>query len=91
MCFVSVQYYLPLPVSPLICVWHADLLQNTSKPVQMMKQRNKFNFMFLEDVQAKIVEIPYKGKELSMIVLLPVEINGLKQVRLVSPFLPSIT
>jgi serpin B len=57
----------------------------------MMKQNIEFNFMFLEDVQAKIVEIPYKGKELSMIVLLPVEINGLKQVRLVSPFLPSIT
>ena len=91
MCFVSVQYYLSLPVSPLICVWHADLLQNTSKPVQMMKQRNKFNFMFLENVQAKIVEIPYKGKELSMFVLLPVEIDGLKKVRLVSPFLHSIT
>lgn len=56
------------------------LNKNTSKPVQMMKQNIEFNFMFLEDVQAKIVEIPYKGKELSMIVLLPVEINGLKQL-----------
>ena len=53
----------------------------------MMKQKNKFNFIFLEDVQAKIVEIPYKGSELSMYVLLPVEIDGLKKVRLVSPFL----
>jgi serpin B len=57
----------------------------------MMKQRNKFMFSFLEDVQAQIVEIPYKGKELSMFVLLPMEIDGLKQVRLVSPFLHSIT
>ncbi|EDL39852.1 serpin B3 [Mus musculus] len=55
------------------------LNKNTSKPVQMMKQRNKFNFIFLENVQAKIVEIPYKGKELSMFVLLPVEIDGLKK------------
>jgi serine protease inhibitor len=53
----------------------------------MMKQRNKFNFIFLENVQAKIVEIPYKGKELSMFVLLPVEIDGLKKVRIVSHFL----
>ncbi|XP_021024677.1 serpin B4-like [Mus caroli] len=56
------------------------LNKNTSKPVQMMKQRNKFNFSFLGDVQAQIVEIPYKGKELSMIVLLPVEIDGLKKL-----------
>ncbi|XP_052056287.1 serpin B4-like isoform X2 [Apodemus sylvaticus] len=56
------------------------LNKNTSKPVQMMKQRNEFNFIFLEDVQAKIVEIPYKGNELSMYVLLPVEIDGLKKL-----------
>lgn len=56
------------------------LNKNTSKPVQMMKQRNKFNFIFLEDVQAKIVEIPYKGNELSMYALLPVEIDGLKKL-----------
>ncbi|XP_021028366.1 serpin B4-like isoform X2 [Mus caroli] len=55
------------------------LNKNTGKPVQMMKQRNKFNFLFLEDVQAKIVEIPYTGKELSMFILLPVEIDGLKK------------
>ncbi|XP_034369240.1 serpin B4-like [Arvicanthis niloticus] len=56
------------------------LNKNTSKPVQMMKQRNKFNFIFLEDVQAKIVEIPYQGQELSMFILLPVEIDGLKKL-----------
>nr|AAN62872.1 squamous cell carcinoma antigen 2 related protein 1 [Mus musculus]AAN62873.1 squamous cell carcinoma antigen 2 related protein 1 [Mus musculus] len=56
------------------------LNKNTSKPVQMMKQRNKFNFSFLGDVHAQIVEIPYKGKDLSMFVLLPMEIDGLKQL-----------
>ncbi|KAL6030705.1 hypothetical protein STEG23_029395 [Scotinomys teguina] len=55
-------------------------LQNTSKPVQMMKQRSKFNFNLLEDVQARIVEMPYKGKELSMLILLPNEIDGLKKL-----------
>ncbi|XP_008259664.2 serpin B4 [Oryctolagus cuniculus] len=56
------------------------LNKNTSKPVQMMKQRNHFNFALLEDVQAKILEIPYKGKDLSMIVLLPNEIDGLQKL-----------
>ncbi|XP_028631475.1 serpin B4-like isoform X2 [Grammomys surdaster] len=56
------------------------LNENTSKSVPMMKQRNEFNFIFLEDVQAKIVELPYIGKELSMLILLPVEIDGLKKL-----------
>lgn len=77
-------------MSPLVCVWHIDLLQNTRKPVQMMKQRSKFNFNLLKDVQAKIVEIPYKSKELSMFILLPDEIDGLKEVKLLSSTLLSV-
>lgn len=56
------------------------LNKNTSKPVQMMRQKNEFNFIFLEDVQTKMVEIPYKGKELSMFILLPMEVDGLKKL-----------
>ncbi|XP_070320586.1 serpin B3-like [Odocoileus virginianus] len=56
------------------------LNKDTSKPVQMMKQTNHFNFVSLEDVQAKILEIPYKGEELSMMVLLPNEVDGLQEV-----------
>ncbi|XP_021494417.1 serpin B4-like [Meriones unguiculatus] len=56
------------------------LNKNTNKSVQMMTQKNDFNFNSLEDVQAKIVEIPYKGKGLSMFVLLPNEIDGLKKL-----------
>ncbi|XP_028631464.1 serpin B4-like isoform X2 [Grammomys surdaster] len=54
--------------------------KNTSKPVQMMKQKNKFNFNFMEDVQAMTVELPFEDKELSMLILLPVEIEGLKKL-----------
>ncbi|CAO2636465.1 Serpin B13 [Lemmus lemmus] len=57
-----------------------EVLQNTSKSVQMMIQKNEFNFNRLEDVQAKILEIPYKGKELSMFILLPNETEGLKKL-----------
>ncbi|XP_043300212.1 serpin B3-like [Cervus canadensis] len=46
----------------------------------MMKQTNRFNFVSLEDVQAKILEIPYKGEELSMTVLLPNEVDGLQKL-----------
>ncbi|PNI69711.1 SERPINB4 isoform 1 [Pan troglodytes] len=54
--------------------------KNTYKSVQMMRQYNSFNFALLEDVQAKVLEIPYKGKDLSMIVLLPNEIDGLQKL-----------
>ncbi|KAM7228985.1 hypothetical protein CapIbe_020273 [Capra ibex] len=56
------------------------LNKDTSKPVQMMKQTDSFNFVSLEDVQAKILEIPYKGEELSMMVLLPNKVDGLPKL-----------
>uniref|UniRef100_A0A8C8XCB9 Serpin family B member 3 n=1 Tax=Panthera leo TaxID=9689 RepID=A0A8C8XCB9_PANLE len=57
------------------------LNKDTSKPVQMMKQSSVFNFTSLEDVQAKILEMPYKGKDLSMMLLLPNEVDGLQKVQ----------
>ncbi|XP_032278480.1 serpin B4-like [Phoca vitulina] len=56
------------------------LNKDTSKCVQMMKQSNVFKFTSLEDMQAKILEIPYKGKDLSMILLLPDEVDGLQKL-----------
>ncbi|XP_021054076.1 serpin B4-like isoform X4 [Mus pahari] len=44
------------------------------------KHTTEEKFWLNKDVKAKIVEIPYKGKELSMFVLLPVEIDGLKKI-----------
>ncbi|XP_007192129.2 serpin B3-like [Balaenoptera acutorostrata] len=56
------------------------LHKDTSKSVQMMKQTDDFNFTSLEDMQVKILEIPYKGQELSMMVLLPNELDGLQKL-----------
>ncbi|KAI2587190.1 serpin family B member 13, partial [Homo sapiens] len=53
---------------------------STSKSVQMMTQSHSFSFTFLEDLQAKILGIPYKNNDLSMFVLLPNDIDGLEKV-----------
>ncbi|KAM6445218.1 serpin B6-like [Rhynochetos jubatus] len=45
--------------------------KNETKPVQMMFKKDKFNMTYIGDFQTKILEIPYVGNELSMIILLP--------------------
>ncbi|XP_033915062.2 leukocyte elastase inhibitor-like [Acipenser ruthenus] len=54
------------------------------KPVQMMFQKNKFKFTYIREVQTLIIELPYAGKDLSMIILLPENIEddttGLEQL-----------
>ncbi|XP_036177428.1 serpin B13 isoform X2 [Myotis myotis] len=54
--------------------------KNTSKPVQMMTQRDSFSFTLLKDLQAQILGIPYKNSDLSMFVLLPNDIDGLEKI-----------
>ncbi|XP_076991408.1 serpin B13-like isoform X2 [Tamandua tetradactyla] len=56
------------------------LNKDTSKSVPMMKQYHSFHFTSLEDLQAKILGIPYKGNDLSMFVLLPNDIDGLEKI-----------
>nr|XP_015095981.1 serpin B13 [Vicugna pacos]XP_031548224.1 serpin B13 [Vicugna pacos]XP_031548225.1 serpin B13 [Vicugna pacos]XP_031548226.1 serpin B13 [Vicugna pacos] len=56
------------------------LNKSTSKSVLMMTQHQSFSFMILEDLQAKILGIPYKNNDLSMFVLLPDDIDGLEKI-----------
>ncbi|KAF7690271.1 leukocyte elastase inhibitor-like isoform X1 [Silurus meridionalis] len=55
-----------------------------TKPVQMMNQKAKFPLAFIPDVQCRILEMPYNGNELSMLIMLPVDIQddttGLKKL-----------
>ncbi|XP_053470808.1 leukocyte elastase inhibitor isoform X2 [Ictalurus furcatus] len=51
------------------------LNKKETKPVQMMNQKAKFPLAFIPDLRCKILEMPYKGKELSMLIMLPVEIE----------------
>ncbi|XP_051655441.1 serpin B6-like isoform X4 [Manacus candei] len=45
--------------------------KNETKPVQMMFKTDRFNMTYIGDLQTKILELPYVGNELSMIILLP--------------------
>ncbi|XP_064017151.1 serpin B6-like isoform X1 [Pogoniulus pusillus] len=50
--------------------------ENETKPVQMMRKKDKFNMTYIGDFETKILELPYVGNELSMIILLPNAIQG---------------
>ncbi|XP_066527945.1 leukocyte elastase inhibitor-like [Hoplias malabaricus] len=51
------------------------LNKNNTKPVQMMEQRAKFPLAHIPEMSCRILEMPYAGKELSMIIMLPNEIE----------------
>ncbi|CAI5673789.1 unnamed protein product [Oreochromis niloticus] len=49
--------------------------KNDTKPVKMMYQKSKFPLTFIHEVNCQIIELPYKGNELSMLVFLPQNIE----------------
>ncbi|KAK1135328.1 serpin B6-like [Acipenser oxyrinchus oxyrinchus] len=51
------------------------LSKNGTKPVQMMQQEAKFNLTFIPEVNSQIIELPYVGNELSMLIILPMGIE----------------
>lgn len=54
-----------------------------------MYQKKKFPFGYIKDLKCRVLELPYEGKDLSMVILLPDDIQdeatGLKKVRPHSP------
>ncbi|NXU80426.1 PAI2 inhibitor, partial [Oreotrochilus melanogaster] len=53
---------------------------NTTKPVPMMYLSDKFNWTYVESVQMDVLELPYVNNDLSMFILLPKDITGLKKL-----------
>ncbi|MCX5782276.1 MAG: serpin family protein [Elusimicrobia bacterium] len=51
---------------------------STCVDVKMMYQKNNFSYQEKEDVQ--VIELPYSGNDLSMIILLPKEIDGIEKI-----------
>ncbi|XP_029313147.1 leukocyte elastase inhibitor-like isoform X1 [Cottoperca gobio] len=47
------------------------LNKNDTKKVKMMHQKAKFPFTYIPEAECQILEMPYKGKELSMLIFLP--------------------
>lgn len=46
-----------------------------------MFQEAEFNLAYIEEVQAQVLELPYAGKELSMLIVLPDDGVDLSSVR----------
>uniref|UniRef100_A0A3P8W039 Leukocyte elastase inhibitor n=1 Tax=Cynoglossus semilaevis TaxID=244447 RepID=A0A3P8W039_CYNSE len=46
-----------------------------NKPVKMMQQKSKFSIAAIPEANLQILEMPYKGKDLSMLIFLPNDIE----------------
>ncbi|XP_061842133.1 leukocyte elastase inhibitor-like isoform X2 [Nerophis lumbriciformis] len=51
-------------------------VKNATKPVKMMYQQSEFPLTFISEANCQILELPYKGKDLSMLIFLPMHIVG---------------
>ncbi|CAL1596614.1 unnamed protein product [Knipowitschia caucasica] len=49
--------------------------KNETKPVKMMHQKSKFPLTYISEASCQVIDLPYKGKELSMLVFLPNDIE----------------
>nr|AAI62112.1 Serpin peptidase inhibitor, clade B (ovalbumin), member 1, like 1 [Danio rerio]AAI62487.1 Serpin peptidase inhibitor, clade B (ovalbumin), member 1, like 1 [Danio rerio]AAI62929.1 Serpin peptidase inhibitor, clade B (ovalbumin), member 1, like 1 [Danio rerio]AAQ97848.1 serine proteinase inhibitor, clade B, member 1 [Danio rerio] len=51
------------------------LNKNQTKPVKMMHQKAEFPSGYIEEMKSHVLELPYAGKNLSMLIILPDEIE----------------
>nr|XP_019607959.1 PREDICTED: leukocyte elastase inhibitor [Rhinolophus sinicus]XP_019607960.1 PREDICTED: leukocyte elastase inhibitor [Rhinolophus sinicus]XP_019607961.1 PREDICTED: leukocyte elastase inhibitor [Rhinolophus sinicus] len=60
------------------------LNKKDTKVVKMMYQKKKFPYGYIQDLKCRVLELPYQGEELSMVILLPDDIEdestGLKKI-----------
>ncbi|XP_043832246.1 serpin B6-like [Dromiciops gliroides] len=54
--------------------------KNEKKTVQMMFKEGIFQMAYIKEVSTKILELPYKGEELSMVIMLPDESIDLNKI-----------
>uniref|UniRef100_A0A671S5T6 Leukocyte elastase inhibitor-like n=1 Tax=Sinocyclocheilus anshuiensis TaxID=1608454 RepID=A0A671S5T6_9TELE len=67
------------------------LNKTQTKPVKMMRQKSKFPLAFIPEMNSQVLELPYVGNNLSMLIILPNEIQDetteLQSTRLFNVFL----
>ncbi|KAK7146737.1 hypothetical protein R3I94_009545 [Phoxinus phoxinus] len=51
------------------------LNKNQTKPVKMMYQEEDFPLVFIPEINSQVLELPYFGKNLSMLIILPNEME----------------
>ncbi|XP_077077720.1 leukocyte elastase inhibitor-like isoform X4 [Siphateles boraxobius] len=51
------------------------LNKNQTKPVEMMYQKAEFHLAFIAEINTQVLELPYVGKNLSMLIILPNEME----------------
>lgn len=51
-----------------------------SKEVDMMFQTDDFNYAEIDELDAQVLELPYKNKDVSMFILLPKKVDGIKEL-----------
>uniref|UniRef100_A0A8C8SWB8 Serpin domain-containing protein n=1 Tax=Pelusios castaneus TaxID=367368 RepID=A0A8C8SWB8_9SAUR len=56
-----------------------ELFHTTSRPVQMMHHLGNYKIAKIEEHHCQVLELPYKGGDLSMYILLPNDYAGLTQ------------
>ncbi|XP_043264905.1 uncharacterized protein LOC122404748 [Colletes gigas] len=59
--------------------FHVD--ETTTKKVPTMYRTGDYRYGYVPGMNATFIEIPYKGDELSMIIFLPEDVNGLNEVQ----------
>ncbi|GLV34495.1 Serpin 42Da [Carabus blaptoides fortunei] len=57
------------------------LADNSETEVDMMFQRNKFRYGTDSDLEIELLEMPYEGDELSMLIILPYQVNGITKLQ----------
>ncbi len=58
----------------------ADFAISEKDKVKVLLMHVKEDFKYYEDEKMQVVELPYKGDELSMVALLPLETEGIKEL-----------
>lgn len=67
-------------------VFQEDFHVSTSRtcPVSMMYQENRFRYKYFPEDQVQVLEMPYRGDDITMVIILPSKGVALSQVGPVS-------